>query len=453
MTLKAAGKRTRKALRQREGDGSVKKMFLGLLALCLLTAAAAAESAEGLPLDALEEARREAWNAYREERLQAETAEGPLSFQDELAGYFQKMPLADPPKEGALTYGDVTMRYAVLTVGEKPENGYPLYIALHGGGGAPKELNDSQWVDMTVYYSLSLTCGVYVAPRGVRDTWDTHFNPESYPLYDRLIQRMILTRDVDPNRVYLLGFSAGGDGVYAVAPRMADRFAGANMSSGHPNGVSMRNMKNLPIQLQAGENDTAYNRNTVTAEYDGVLNGLEAEFGGYVHRTLIHYNTGHNYADYGRNPIPTIKDAQAWLTEGKRAYKTMDSYPPDWLNQFVRNPLPETVIWDLSTRADLRETESFYYLTAPYETDSGLILAAYSREENRITLTAQDVNGPFGVLLNEQMVDFSKPVTFSVNGEETVLNVLPDRTILAETTWERGDPNFQFEAKVMFGLE
>ena len=39
----------------------------------------------------------------------------------------------------------------------------------------------------------------------------------------------IVFEDVDPNRVYLLGYSAGGDGVYQLAPRMADRFAAASM--------------------------------------------------------------------------------------------------------------------------------------------------------------------------------------------------------------------------------
>ena len=60
---------------------------------------------------------------------------------------------------------------------------------------------------------------------GISDTWDLHFQEDSYPLYDRLIQNMIYTCNADPNRVYLLGFSAGGDGVYQILPRMADRFA------------------------------------------------------------------------------------------------------------------------------------------------------------------------------------------------------------------------------------
>ena len=87
---------------------------------------------------------------------------------------------------------------------------------------------------------------------------------------------MILTMEVDPNRVYLLGFSAGGDGVYAIVPRMADRFAAANMSAGHPNGISLLNLYNLPIQLQAGEFDDAYDRNTVTADYGMKLDALQA---------------------------------------------------------------------------------------------------------------------------------------------------------------------------------
>ena len=43
---------------------------------------------------------------------------------------------------------------------------------------------------------------------------------------------MIAFYGVDSDRVYLMGYSAGGDGVYQVAPRMADRFAAAAMMAG-----------------------------------------------------------------------------------------------------------------------------------------------------------------------------------------------------------------------------
>ncbi len=374
------------------------------------------------------------WEEYRQDALADET-------------------LRAETEARVLRLGDVEMRYFVKIVGEKPEQGYPLYIAFHGGGASDTpDVNDEQWEMMQDYYSRPdvLECGVYVAPRGVRDTWDTHFNPESYPLYDRLIQYMILTEDVDPNRVYLEGFSAGGDGVYAVAPRMADRFAAANMSSGHPNGVSMLNMKNLPIQLQAGEYDKAYSRNTVTAEYDGILDALEAESGGYIHRTLIHYNCGHNYKDYKTEELPVLADPQAWLEKGDRSILRINSFPPAWMDQFTRDPLPKEVVWDLSTRAPKRAVESFYWLTALNTATEGVIRAAYDRADNRIVLQTEGLNGDFRVLLNEQMVDFDLPITFEVDGEVIQALVTPSRTVLEETTRERGDPNYQFEARISF---
>src|SRR5262245_2105980 len=45
----------------------------------------------------------------------------------------------------ALTYGDKTMRFSLERRGNRGSKGYPVYIALHGGGGAPSYVNDSQW--------------------------------------------------------------------------------------------------------------------------------------------------------------------------------------------------------------------------------------------------------------------------------------------------------------------
>ena len=378
----------------------------------------------------LHDERAEAWEEYKQERLNSET-------------------LLLETAQQALSFGDVTMRYTVEVIGDEPEGGYPLYIALHGGGQSDTpDINDQQWGQMQQYYRRWLKCGVYVAVRGVRDTWDTHFNPESYPLYDRLIEYMILTKNVDPNRVYLEGFSAGGDGVYAISPRMADRFAAANMSSGHPNGVNLANLYNLPMQLQGGEFDTAYNRNTVTAQYGIYLDKLAAEAGGgYTHRTLIHFGAGHNYADYSPMPLPVMKDSKAWLENGERVIERTDSFPPDWMVGFTRDPLPKTLVWDLSTRADRREVTSFYYLSAPFDT-KGLIRV--DLEGNRVNIETKDFEGSFDVLFNEDMVDFTQPVTIVWNGQTESRMLNPESGILAETTRERGDPNFQFEAKVCF---
>ena len=379
----------------------------------------------------LDEARFQAWTAYMEAELSDDQ-------------------LLEETEERAMNFGEATMRYTVQVIGEMPEDGYPLYIAMHGGGAGDPEDNDEQWEQMQEYYIDELECGVYVAVRGVRDTWDTHFNPESYPLYDRLIRYMILTQDVDPNRVYLEGFSAGGDGVYAIANRMADRFAAANMSSGHPNGISMLNLYNLPIQLQAGEFDDAYDRHRVTAEYGLLLDSLEEEYGGFIHRTLIHYDAGHNYNDWSSTPIPVMTDIRAWLENNDRSHTDVDSYPPHFMDPFTRDPLPQTVIWDLSTRASARETQAFYYLTAPYTTDSGVIFAAYDPETNEINVKTEGVSGEFGILLNEEMIDFTEPVSVTVNEAAYVFDPIPDRTVLAASTEDRGDLSYQFETYITF---
>ena len=413
-------------------------LILALLFVCgalpahaeILTAPMA-EDGDELDPASLKDDRQEAWDFWRETMLADET-------------------LKEETENKAMTFGDATMRYTVEVFGEMPEGGYPLYIAMHGGGsGDTPDLNDSQWEDMQSYYTGGLDCGVYVAVRGVRDTWDTHFNPESYPLYDRLIEYMILTENVNPNRVYLTGFSAGGDGVYAVGARMADRFAAANMSSGHPNSISMVNYYHLPIQLQAGESDTAYDRHIVTAQYGVLLDELQSEYeDGYEHRTLIHKDRGHNYEDYDREPVEVYSDIYGYLSGEGSGTEMVDSYAPDWLDQFTRDPLPAMIRWDLGTRAELRETDFFYYLSAD---DGAEGIIQVHHDGNDVTVDTEDFDGDFRIFFNEDMIDFSEPVHFELPdmGELDVM-LVPEEHWLNYTTFDRGDPYFQFEAAVSY---
>lgn len=352
----------------------------------------------------------------------------------------------------AMEFGDVKMKYGMQIKGDPGENGYPVYIALHGGGGSDTpDINDSQWADMALYYQQSVKSGIYINPRGVRDTWDCHANPESYPLYDELIENMIIFKNADPNRVYILGFSAGGDGVYLVAPRMADRFAAANMSAGHPNGTSVVNLYNTPIQLQVGLFDDAYDRNRVTAEYDAVLAGLGLQYGGgYTHRTFIHANYAHNFYDNKVVEQEVLESPAKWLATGDTSTVKADTNAVRFLEQYTRDPLPKKVIWDLSNRADMRSCESFYWLRAPYTTNDGIIVASYDTASNTVTIESSTVNGDFSILLNEEMVDVFKPVTFVTPDGTFTKEITPDIETIRQTTYERGDKNYQFCAVIAY---
>ena len=77
------------------------------------------------------------------------------------------------------------------------------------------------------------------------------------------------------------------------APRMADSWAAAAMMAGHPNGVSMLSLRNVPFALQVGGNDAAYNRNKVGKEYGEQLDKLQKDDPkGYEHFVKIHEGKG-----------------------------------------------------------------------------------------------------------------------------------------------------------------
>jgi len=368
--------------------------------------------------------------------------------------------------------GDVTMKYSSFIENgsspNPPENGYPIFIALHGGGGAPTpDMNNSQWEHMKRYYRESLKTladrgkaqGIYIAVRGVRDTWDTHANPESYPLYVRLIENFAANLPVDMNRIYITGFSAGGDGVYLITSALADRFAAANMSAGHNNGIKLTNLRNMPIQLQVGEVDTAYNRHKVTAEYDGYLTALSETYGGYTHNTFIHRGKPHNFRDndpaFGDYEV--YVSAQEWLDKGEGAQTTTaDTNALSFLTKFKRTPLPDRITRDFSMNPPMCEDETgalpnFYWLGCDASPSSGIADIEIIKKKNAVII--HEINGitadaKLFVYANEEMFDFAKPVTITDEDEQTRAVTISCDNAIIEQTAESADINRTFAAKI-----
>ena len=69
------------------------------------------------------------------------------------------------------------------------------------------------------------------------DQWDMWWKSYLVDFFSTVIRAFVINKVVDVNRVYVTGFSAGGDGIYHLGPMMADVWAGACMMSGHPNGA------------------------------------------------------------------------------------------------------------------------------------------------------------------------------------------------------------------------
>lgn len=327
---------------------------------------------------------------------------------------------AESFRKGEIVAGGVTMKFAYKRFGEPRANGkHSLYISMHGGGGAPPQVNDQQWENQKRLYEPEE--GIYVAPRAPGDTWDLWHQGHIDPCFDALIAQMIVFENVDPNRVYLMGYSAGGDGVYQLAPRMADRFAAASMMAGHPNESSPLGLRNLPFAIYCGGKDTAYGRNEVCAAWGKQLDELQTkDADGYPHRTTIYPDKGH------------------WMDR-------LDAEAVPWMATLERRTRPDRIIWNQDDVIGTR----FYWLSMAREAGEGRPVVDVKHNGNQFEINKASKELELSVRLDDSMVDFDKPIVVK-QGDQTLFAGIVERTIatLAKTLAERGDPTGIYAAEI-----
>ncbi len=310
-----------------------------------------------------------------------------------------------------LVVGDKMLRWKEKTYGDKPADGYALWISMHGGGGTTPEVNDQQYANQINLYGPM--DGIWVAPRAPNDAWDMWHQTHIDAMFDRIIADYVLLRGVNPNRVYLLGYSAGGDGVYQLAPRMADRFAAASMMAGHPNNASPLGLRDLPFAIFVGGEDAAYNRNQVAREWGEKLDDLQKnDAGGYTHQTKIYPGLGH------------------WMNR-------LDAEALPWMAKFTRDPWPKTVVW----HQDDVTHDRFYWLALPAGTAAQGQTISATVSGQTIRVSAQGVN-QLNLRLSDALLNLDLPVKVVVNGQtvfdgavqrhsETIVASLQERADIA----------------------
>lgn len=314
---------------------------------------------------------------------------------------------------------DRTMPLFMTTYGQMPEGGRSLYISLHGGGNIPSAYNDQQWENQ--HYLYKPAEGVYIAPRAPYDDWDMHCKPLLDRFYERIIQLAVVFEDVNPDRVYLMGYSAGGDGVWRMAPRMADSWAAASMMAGHPGDVRLENLRNTPYMIWCGELDEAYNRNTLCAERGCQMDSLEQadRYGGYLHQTHIVEGKGH------------------WMDR-------VDTAAVEWMSRFTRKPYPTRLVW----RQEEVLRPAFAYVSVPKEEMERGKEIRIERKDNVIEITHCDYQH-VTLWLNDDMVDLDQKVEVRKNGKRVFRKRLKrDAELIKQTMLERGDPRYVFSAKI-----
>ncbi len=335
-----------------------------------------------------------------------------------------KVERAEEMKAKVLKDGKMELKFHETRFGKKPDGGHSLWISLHGGGGAPAKVNDQQWENQKKLYKLDE--GIYIAPRAPTNTWNLWHESHIDTLFARLIENYVALEGVNPDRVYVLGYSAGGDGVYQIGPRMADRWAAAAMMAGHPNDASALSLRNVPFALQVGGNDAAYNRNKIAADWGKKLEDLhKADDKGYETFFKIYEGKGH------------------WMDRE-------DAAALPWMAKHTRNSTPTKVVWQQGGRTH----DQSYWLAVPKGEAKGGSLVTASVEKQSITIDDSKDVASLVVRFDDRFADLDKPLTISAKKKE-LYSSTPPRTAgtLLKTLLERGDPKLMFDAETTVSLK
>jgi poly(3-hydroxybutyrate) depolymerase len=321
-------------------------------------------------------------------------------------------------QEKSIKYDSLYMRFEYKITGEKPADGRSLYISLHGGGNAPAPVNDQQWQNQQGLYKPAE--GVYVAPRAPTNTWNLWHESHIDIMIDRLILDAVITEGVNPDKVYLMGYSAGGDGVFQLAPRLADRLAAAAMMAGHPGDAQIVSLRNLPFTLFVGGQDAAYNRNGLVKQWGHMLDSLQKlDTAAYIHDVHIYEEHSH------------------WMFR-------KDTIALPWMAKYKRNPLPAKIIW----KQDDRTHTAFYWLEVPA---SGAVKekeVIATVKNNTISIEKND-NDTLIICLNDKLLNLDKKIKVNYLGKEIFNSkVTRSQKVIDETVQNRKDAGYIFSAKL-----
>ncbi len=322
-------------------------------------------------------------------------------------------------------FGQYTSAYTVRAAGTRPASGWGLVIAMHGGGGAPKEVNDQQWREMQHHYKDHPENGgyLYLALRAPNDTWNGFYDDYVYPLIANLIQQNTLFGDVDPNKVSLIGYSHGGYGAFAIGPKEPDLFAAIHASAAAPTDgeTTAKTLRNTNFSVWVGEHDLMYDRLSRDQKFAAEVKALRGD------RTDIYPVTTDIIAGHGHGDLPD-RDLLAGMTT------------------VVRNPVPRELTWLMT---DTVITDFFWLQTKT--PGKGREIDATCRGSKITVTTTPDVKSA-AVLLDSRLIDLSVPVDLTVNGKHSELRPTPSLRTLCETLRERGDPERAFTVRVDLGL-
>lgn len=410
--------------------------------------------------DELDDIRALVWEAWR--RANAAFDEEQLPAVTPLAGEYATKPISGSWK----LLPDEQMQFYYGSKGDRPEEGYPLFLCLHGSGDNEREFR----VTLAWAQRYDDSPSLYFIPRSPKGgTGCRWYQPTRQQAWERLLRQAYLSGEVNANRVYVFGISEGGYGSQRLASYYADYLAGAGPIAG---GEQMfwappENCAAIAYCMQTGEEDTMYGRKLLTQRAQEQWAALAAAHPGcYVHKIDLQPGRGHG-CDY--------------------------TITTPWLKTHVRNPWPKYFYWENLPQGGINGEgmafrKGFYNLYVPERsTDDAndFVRSCYEMQiddANNVTLdvrvvTVQPDNyitsdqgwamnigetktyepasqGRVRIYLNEALADLSQPVRIVVNGAERFNGKLtPNLRDLVVSCGAYFDPERLFPVSVELNVE
>jgi len=356
-----------------------------------------------------DDVRRIVWNAYRQSSIHDDNRADMAA--------------------NIVRHDDHESPYVARHVGERPEGGWPLVIAMHGGGGVPKEINDAQWRHMQIYYRDHPDLGgyIYCALRAPDDAWNGFYRDDVYPLVERLIRNFLLFADVHPDRVHLIGYSHGGYGAFTIGPKMPDRFASIHASAAAPTDgeTTAATLMHTRFSCMIGEHDSAYGRIDRCRQFARAVEQLRGD------RDDIYPVTVEVIPDLGHGGLPD-----------------RDMIPQLYAHR--RTSMPRTLRW-AQTDAVIHR---FFWLADPTPGKAREIIA--SCHDNVIELSTTNVSR-IVLHLDERLVDLHRPIIIRTPNDERLIEPPTTTRLLIDgyrrSVAERGDPALMTSVQITVKLD
>ncbi len=131
----------------------------------------------------------------------------------------------------------------------------PLLIALHGAGGGPQSMEG-----LSHFEYVARQYGFVVAFPGSCNDLHPWGTPQDFTYMTALIGQLIASQNIDPSRVYIAGFSAGGYETWQIGCHLSGQVAAIAVVSGAMNGrlySSCALSRPVSELLMVGTNDSS----------------------------------------------------------------------------------------------------------------------------------------------------------------------------------------------------